>query len=352
MDDGAGNGIIGLTPTYEDLWGAVYRFEFPLALMSLSDSTIVAANDALLERVGKSSAQVVGHPGPNLFTGTDRDNVQIAVEALQGGAVDFYTAERQLASSTTPEHLVSVWVRAIEFGDRRFALVEISARNDSPINPLVEHFGFAPSEMAVGLVDPDGTVSSVSCDITEMLDIPNEEIVGRPLAGTLEQQGLYDLIDLGRGERYAVSMPVRLKDGHGAMRKFCCIVTSLADSPSLAFIMIPITESISPKDADRAAQLEQHLLRIANEIQAIGIVKNMSGLAEPTQYQLMDTLTTRQWEVLSRLLRGQRVPSIAESLFISPSTVRNTLSSIFKKFGGKSQSELLELLTKVDNSSP
>ncbi|HEY5267120.1 MAG TPA: helix-turn-helix transcriptional regulator [Acidimicrobiales bacterium] len=351
MDDVPSDGIIMLEPTHEDLWGAVHRFELPLALMSLSDSTIIAANDALLQRVGKSSAQVVGHPGPNLFTGTDRENAHLAVTAMQRGAVDFYTAQRVLTSSITPQLLVSVWVRAIEFGDRRFALVEISARDDSLVNPLVEHFGFAPLEMAVGLIDPDGTVSSISCDITDMLDIPSEEILGQPFGRTAEHQSIYELIDLGRREHYAVSMPVRLKDGHGEVKNFCCIVTSLADSPSLAFILIPISESLTPDNSNRAAQLEQHLMRIANEIQASGVVKNLNGLAVPTQYQLMDTLTTRQWEVLSRLLRGQRVPSIAESLFVSPSTVRNTLSSIFKKFGVSSQSELLELLTKVDNSS-
>ncbi|HEY5104203.1 MAG TPA: PAS domain-containing protein [Acidimicrobiales bacterium] len=269
MDDVANNGVIALEPIQEDLWGLVGKFELPLALMALSDSTIVAANDALLQRVGKSSAQVVGHPGPDLFTGTDRENAHLAVEAMQKGAVDFYTAERVLTSSSTSQNLVSVWVRAIEFQDRRFALVQICARNEPLINPLVEQFGFASLEMAVGLVDPDGTVSSVSCDTTQMLDIPSEEIIGQQLARTGNQQSLYDLIQLGRRERYAVSMPVGLKDGHGMTKRFCCIVTSLADSPSLAFILIPIPESPAPKNDNRAAQLEQHLLRMRMKFKSV-----------------------------------------------------------------------------------
>jgi two-component system nitrate/nitrite response regulator NarL len=58
----------------------------------------------------------------------------------------------------------------------------------------------------------------------------------------------------------------------------------------------------------------------------------------------MKHLTSRQWEVLSRLLRGERVPTIAAGLFISQSTVRNHLAGIFERFGVHSQPELLAVL--------
>ena len=52
-------------------------------------------------------------------------------------------------------------------------------------------------------------------------------------------------------------------------------------------------------------------------------------------------LTPREREVLDRLLDGERVHSIANELFVSKSTVRNHLSSIFKKVGVHSQDELI-----------
>ena len=52
-------------------------------------------------------------------------------------------------------------------------------------------------------------------------------------------------------------------------------------------------------------------------------------------------LTTRQWEVLTRIVKGERVPTIADDLHVSQSTVRNHLSVIFKRFGVRSQPELL-----------
>ena len=61
-------------------------------------------------------------------------------------------------------------------------------------------------------------------------------------------------------------------------------------------------------------------------------------------------LTDRQLEVLSRLMRGERVPTIAKSLYVSQSTVRNHLVGIFKHFDVHSQAELLSKL--ASNAAP
>jgi DNA-binding NarL/FixJ family response regulator len=55
-------------------------------------------------------------------------------------------------------------------------------------------------------------------------------------------------------------------------------------------------------------------------------------------------LTTREAEIVTLLVAGDRVRSIAQRLFLSQSTVRSHLSVIFSKFGVRSQSELLDLL--------
>jgi DNA-binding NarL/FixJ family response regulator len=65
---------------------------------------------------------------------------------------------------------------------------------------------------------------------------------------------------------------------------------------------------------------------------------------DPQAIPGLSELSTRQWDVLNRLLRGERTTSIARDMFISPSTVRNHLSEIFRKLGVHSQGELLELL--------
>jgi DNA-binding NarL/FixJ family response regulator len=61
----------------------------------------------------------------------------------------------------------------------------------------------------------------------------------------------------------------------------------------------------------------------------------------------LEPLSTRQLEILRRLLDGDRVPAIARDLYVSASTVRNHLSSIFRKLGVHSQEELLRLLRSI-----
>ncbi|SDI80458.1 PAS domain S-box-containing protein [Frankineae bacterium MT45] len=55
-------------------------------------------------------------------------------------------------------------------------------------------------------------------------------------------------------------------------------------------------------------------------------------------------ISPRELEVVVRLAMGDRVPAIAERLFVSQSTVRNQLSSVFRKVGVKSQQDLIALL--------
>ena len=62
-------------------------------------------------------------------------------------------------------------------------------------------------------------------------------------------------------------------------------------------------------------------------------------------------LSARELDVVNRLLAGDRVPAIAKLLYLSQSTVRNYLSSVFAKLGVKSQQELIALLRHRDGSS-
>lgn len=60
-----------------------------------------------------------------------------------------------------------------------------------------------------------------------------------------------------------------------------------------------------------------------------------------------ERFSTRQWEILTRLIKGERVRDIANALYLSPSTVRNHLTAIYRKFGVHSQAELLAKVLKA-----
>ena len=63
-------------------------------------------------------------------------------------------------------------------------------------------------------------------------------------------------------------------------------------------------------------------------------------------------LSPREFEIVTMLLAGDRVPAIAESLFIAQSSVRNHLSSVFRKLNVRSQQELIVLLRERRTDRP
>lgn len=116
------------------------------------------------------------------------------------------------------------------------------------------------------------------------------------------------------------------------------------DPDRSAFAVLGASNSTLGPARDRVAALELRLRRIGAEVRAAGVLDQVGGVPAPSDYPQLRELSSRQWEVLSYLLKGDRVPTIAKRLYLSRSTVRNHLSSIFRKFAVHSQSELLALL--------
>jgi DNA-binding NarL/FixJ family response regulator len=105
-------------------------------------------------------------------------------------------------------------------------------------------------------------------------------------------------------------------------------------------------EQITQLPSDRVAELEARLRRIAAEFKAAGVMDDIDTLPAATDYPQLDELSSRQREIVIRLLNAQRVSVIAAELYLSPSTVRNHLVTIFTKFGVHSQVELLAVLRR------
>ena len=60
----------------------------------------------------------------------------------------------------------------------------------------------------------------------------------------------------------------------------------------------------------------------------------------------LDPLTEREKDVLAELLSGKSNKEIAEALFISESTVKTHVRSIFSKYDVSSRAELISTLLK------
>jgi DNA-binding CsgD family transcriptional regulator len=119
------------------------------------------------------------------------------------------------------------------------------------------------------------------------------------------------------------------------------LILPLLPSPSCAFVFLPTPVELSR--AHVSGDLSAILTRLGRGAQIAQLVRGAT--AGLTEHDLpgLSRLTTRELEVLTRLLDGDRAPAIAADLFLTQGTVRNYLASIFSKVGVTSQQQLLTL---------
>jgi DNA-binding CsgD family transcriptional regulator/PAS domain-containing protein len=320
------------------------ELELPLWLIDLKDFTVRGASKAAACRIGVPPTAFIGRPAVEQLRLEDRPDVLAALNAMSTGAIDFYRSHRQIGPAQSPEALATEWVRAVQWGDERWALVEAAPGSERRQSPLADHLGGEPIDMAVGRTDTDWIIKFVSSDITALLGASPGELIGHPLLEAVDQRDAWRLLDAARGADGAcsVSLRLRLRDCSGSWRPLRCVLTSLVASTDIFFILIADHEA--PQGKNRAAQLERHLRRIATEVVASGVLDNLGAVPDTAYIEQLATLSIRQREILTRLLRGDRVRAIATELFLSPSTVRNHLATIFRRFAVHSQAELLAKL--------
>jgi DNA-binding CsgD family transcriptional regulator len=116
------------------------------------------------------------------------------------------------------------------------------------------------------------------------------------------------------------------------------------EANSVAFVLAQTAGEPAGLNSERIAALERHLLRFAAELHAGGWRDAQPLAVDPSRFAALDDLPRRQRDIVDRLLRGERIATIADSMNITTSTVRNHLSQVYAVFGVHSQSELLVLL--------
>ncbi len=144
-----------------------------------------------------------------------------------------------------------------------------------------------------------------------------------------------------------VAVPVRC-GGRRSWQKGRVLVTHLGDRDHFGLTVAPVDDDVPLLALDRIGELEHRLRRIGQEIEAAGLLRRATPLPDPDNVPGLDALSPRQWEIVTRLLRGERVPRIARAMYLSPSTVRNHLSMVFRKLGVRSQAELIDRLYPSD----
>jgi DNA-binding CsgD family transcriptional regulator len=325
----------------------------PSAAVDLPSGRFLAVNPPMAKALSSTVDALTGSSTLEQLAPADRPAAQLGFQALADGALTSYQAFRRLAASSDPGQAYSVWVSAVDVGGRRVGLVSLipAADHDSQLGALPP-LSRAPElgHVVLGTVDGAWRIDRISQDVTPVLGITLEQCVGAPVLAVVHPSDAPALLaaveHARRGER-AVRLTLRLSGGSDAWITVTAILATISpgDPPALAFALI--RGDASPAgDGRRELQLEAHMLRIADELRTAGLIPRLDQLPVLTETPKLGELTSREWAVLTRLLDGQRVSAIAADMFLSQSTVRNHLSSIYAKLGVHSQVDLIRLIRR------
>lgn len=334
-----------------DLRAALHRSPLPIALIDLEDVRILEANAAALRFIGLAPDDPLPGSLDEILAPEDRTASQAALSVLASGAVMAVESRRSLVGADGARFDAHLWVRSLRSIGLHAALV-ILAPYDG--NDPVDLTGEAPATrldlggaVAVGSIDVELRILSCSADVVEILGCGPEAVIGETLVGRVHPDDVAPLLlGVGRAvaDEHGAAMHVRFLTADDRYTGVRLVVNPIrgTTSPRLGFVMT--AESTERGDDARIVDLERHLWRIALEVEAAGVTHGSRRIPDAGTIAGMEELSPRQWEIVTRLLRGERVPDIARALFLSQSTVRNQLGSVYRKLGVHSQSELLALL--------
>jgi DNA-binding NarL/FixJ family response regulator len=333
----------------------VRNSDAPLAAVELPSGRFLAVNPALAKALSSTVDALTGSSSLEQMSPAERHSAELGFRALADGDLTGYQAIRTLAGPGNPGQAFSVWVNAIDVGGTRMGIASVTsaADRDRDSSPLPPQRGLRDlGDVVLGTVDGAWRIDRISQDVTALLGITPGECVGVPVLGAIHPSDapafLAAVEHSRRGERaVALSLRLNARDPHWCEVSAVFAAVSPDVPPSLAFALIRSGADGAPApDDSRQAQLEAHMMRIADELHAAGVLPRLDQLPDLSGNARLGLLTSREWAVLTRLLDGQRAAAIADDLVVSQSTVRNHLSSIYAKLRVKGQVDLIRTLRR------
>lgn len=306
-----------------------------------SDRIIAASDTARLLLAGSEGRSVIGR-GFEEFTA---DGPSGGVELFARGRLTGFETTRSLRGADGAALQVTAWLRAFEDQPpSRYALVVLVPTN-------VGRMGTMPPtgedvRAVIGAADGSLLIERISGEAEDLFGIPVEQILGRSLIGLVSQHDIPSWLG-AFGESATTQRGVTLSlevmrqatnDQRDGERLRCnALILPTQPAPSCVFALLPMREN----DREPFDDVHSMLGRLARTTE---LARNApSGMTEGNVSGLRH-LTTRELDIATRLLAGDRVSAIASDLFLAQSTIRNHLARIYRKLGVGSQQSLIALL--------
>ena len=326
---------------------------FPALVLEVPAERIVASSRAGARLLEPDGAVVDGHLLQEFTADRPAAGHDLHAGARLGGAETLRVVRRAGGEDLH----VRLWIRSFDDQPSSNYVVAVIVADEpaghesaEQTDDAVESDPERPDAPAVvGLVDASLLVERISSDAEALFGVPAADLVHRSLLSLVGQEDVARCL-LAFGEssatRNGTTLHVHISAGPDLPPLLCdLLLLPLQPAPSCVFVLVPVAE---PGTEDqRSGDLGGILMRLRRGAEIAHIAHGaFSGVSEHARPGL-GRLTTREFEVVTRLLDGQRPPAIARALFLSQSTVRNHLGSAYAKYGVTSQQELLNLLRRA-----
>jgi DNA-binding CsgD family transcriptional regulator len=306
-------------------------------VVELPSERILAASESAIELLSRVAEPVVGRTVTEFMT-----DQTTGADLLLTGRVHGYQTTRTLPTDNGDVD-VQLWVRGVAGEGSPYA-ISVLWPGGGQCDTLLPDLEGEELPVAVGSSDGELVVDRICHDVSALTQRPATETLGRSLLRLVEPAdtaalmfGVAETVRSGTG----TSVRVRVSRADGEPLWCHILLTPLVPPPALAFTIVPDRDEDEVPGAADAA--ERVLWRLGSGMEATAISRHLAG-AEAAGAGHLQRLTTRELDIVGRLMAGDRVPAIAGALFLSQSTVRNHLSAVFRKLKVNSQQELLDLL--------
>ena len=320
----------------------------PALLVRLRDARAVEASDSFLAFVGRDRAALVGAAVTDLT-----DQPQAATKSLAllaSGVIDGYTRRasfRRLSGETVES---DIRITACNEDGRRHALVSVLpagwAGSATSLQMAAED-----ATLVMGTVNGQWIVDRITTGDHPDLAFMSRELLHNSAFVAIHPEDVGELMFIAAQasrQRGGAFGRIRLRSSNGGWVEQRLGLQPLGDSPQsgYAFILFSGRDPGSPSASgeEQPVDVEDVAETTVANIRASAVAGWMVSFPTALQLPELSTWTAREYEILLRLAAGERVRQIARSLHLGESTVRNHLTSIFRKTGVASQHELLDLL--------
>jgi PAS domain S-box-containing protein len=327
----------------------VRRNRLPITLIRLEDRRIVEVSEPMASALGGRRELLLQRDLADFVA--ERETARSRLALLASGEVDGYRVlRREYRRLDGTTFTGDGWVSACtDETPRRLAVVVIMPVDEATPGRDLRLANARSDVVVLGTVDGSWRIDRISADVEQLLGYGAADVIGRSLADLVQPADLpCILIALGHGLRTSGGTTARLhlRSADGKWLLCRAMITPLADptGSGLGFAFSLSGLAVTDEVADRVRELEDRLRRIVRELADTGLVARISAMPTARELPALAALSGQELKIVARLNAGERVPMIARQLFLSQSTVRNHLASVYRKLGVRSQQELLTLL--------